>query len=57
MCNKPLRIAYLTIQSKNGPLMYGPKCARRSGKLNIKTRTKKHKPEAQEIDPRQMELL
>lgn len=35
LCNRPLLTAALSIPTRNGPLAYGPKCARKAG-LNPK---------------------
>lgn len=31
MCHRPLNLATVTVPTKNGPLGYGPVCARKAG--------------------------
>ena len=33
LCNRPLLTAALSVPTRNGPMAYGPKCARKAGLL------------------------
>lgn len=57
-CDRPLTHPAKTIDSKHGPLMWGPVCALKSGLLEPKPRAKAivvHQ-QAEEVDPNQMTL-
>ena len=57
-CGRPLTISAKTIASKNGPLMWGPVCAIKSGLIEPKARTPAmvtHQ-QADEADPNQLTL-
>ena len=57
-CDRPLTHPAKTIDSKRGPLMWGPVCALKSGLLDPKPRAKAivlHQ-QAEEVDPNQMTL-
>ena len=61
LCNRPLRVAAVTMASKRGPLHVGPTCARRAG-LNILALRKARRAaarvqrQAAHFDSRQMAL-
>lgn len=56
VCHRPLTAATATIQSRNGPLSFGPDCARRAGlthkaiRLRLQSTPKPTKPDAAQID-------
>lgn len=56
MCHRPLTAATATIQSRNGPLSFGPDCARRAGLTQRAIRQRLHlaprptKPDSAQID-------
>ena len=57
-CGRPLTHPAKTIESKNGPLMWGPVCAIKSGLIEPKARTPAlvtHQ-QADEVDPNQLTL-
>ena len=57
-CGRPLTTPAKTIASKNGPLMWGPVCAIKSGLTEPKARTTAlvtHQ-QADEVDPNQLTL-
>ena len=57
-CDRPLTHPAKTIDSKHGPLMWGPVCALKSGLIEPKARTPAmvtHQ-QAEEVDPNQMTL-
>ena len=57
-CGRPLTTPAKTIASKNGPLMWGPVCAIKSGLIEPKARTPAmvtHQ-QADEVDPNQLTL-
>ena len=57
-CGRPLTTPAKTIASKNGPLMWGPVCAIKSGLIEPKARTPALGThyQAQEVDENQMAL-
>ncbi len=57
-CGRPLTNPAKTIDSKNGPLMWGPVCARKAGLIDPPTRQRAlvtHQ-QVEEADPNQMTL-
>lgn len=57
-CGRPLTTPAKAIASKNGPLMWGPVCALKSGLIEPKARTPAmvtHQ-QADEVDPNQLTL-
>ena len=46
MCHRPLNLATVTVPTKNGPLGYGPVCARKAGLTPRITRTRATPPRA-----------
>ena len=55
-CHRPLNAATWSVKTKNGPLNFGPKCARLSG-YTPPERTRSHKVvQPKEVDESQMEL-
>jgi hypothetical protein len=55
-CGRELKEPAKTIQTRNGPIAWGPICAVRDGLIQPKTRQVVIEPEEQEYDPNQMEL-
>ena len=57
-CGRPLTTPAKTIASKNGPLMWGPVCAIKSGLIEPKARQRTiiTHHQAQEVDENQMAL-
>lgn len=57
-CDRPLNKPAKTIDSKHGPLMWGPVCALKAGLIEPPTRQRAlvmHQ-QAEEVDPNQMTL-
>lgn len=57
-CDRPLTHPAKTIDSKHGPLMWGPVCALKAGLIDMPTRQRAlvmHQ-QAEEVDPNQMTL-
>ena len=58
LCNRPLRLAAASINSRRGPMLFGPVCARRQG-LTLRA-AKKRRTAAVRIagrrDPNQLNL-
>lgn len=57
-CDRPLTHPAKTIDSKHGPLMWGPVCALKAGLIEPKPRARAmvvHQ-QAEEVDPNQMTL-
>lgn len=56
-CGRDLKDPAKTIQTRQGPISWGPVCAVRDGLIEPKHRQKQITPnEEQEYDPNQMEL-
>ena len=56
ICHRPLQAATATIQSRNGPLSFGPECARRAGlthkaiRQRLQSVPRATKPDSAQID-------
>ena len=57
MCGRPLTVPTVAIPTRQGPMAYGPKCAKRAGLIRHKEQARKARPAVHREDVRQADWI